>query len=327
MEFKDYYAILGVDKTASQDEIQRAYRKLARKYHPDVNKEPGAEDTFKDLGEAYEVLKDPEKRKKYDRYGSAWKAAQQSGGAPPPGYEDAWFDINGAPDEAFSGFSGFGSFFDQLFGASARRRGASWGSPGADPRGESWSWSMAGADQEARLSLSLEEAARGGEREISLTDPETGQTKTYTVTLPKGVRPGQRIRLAQLGGKGIGGGQAGDLYLHVDVLPHATFRLEGRDLYTTLKVTPWEAALGSDATLSTLEGDVRVKIPAGSSSGRRIRLRGKGFPNPRGGVGDLYAEIQIAVPNSLTDEERRLFEELAQCSTFQPRAKKTGSRI
>ena len=321
MDYKDYYAILGVEPSASQDDIQRAYHKRARKYHPDVNQDPGAEDTFKDLGEAYEVLKDPEKRAKYDRYGSAWKAAQQSGGAPPPGYEDVWFDISGVPDGAFSGFSGFSSFFEQLFGRGAR---SNWGS-GA--RGGPQTWTMAGADQEARLTLSLEEAARGGKRDISLTDPETGQTKTYTVNIPRGIRPGQRIRLAQLGGQGMGGGPAGNLYLRVEFLPHPVFRLEGRDLYTTLAVAPWEAALGADTALSTLEGEVQIKIPAGSSSGRRIRLRGKGFPDPKGGAGDLYAEIQIVVPRSLTDDERRLFEELARCSTFQPRAAETGSRV
>ncbi|MDH3599636.1 MAG: DnaJ domain-containing protein, partial [Candidatus Tectomicrobia bacterium] len=216
MEFKDYYAILGVSKEASQDDIRQAYRKLARKYHPDINQEAGAEDTFKDIGEAYEVLKDPDKRVKYDRYGSAWKAAQQSDGAPPPGYEDIWFDLSGTPDEAFAGFSGFSSFFDQLFGGAARRGGFR-GQPGTGYQGGPQSWSMAGADQEARLTLSLEEAARGGQREISLTDSETGQTKTYTVNIPKGIQPGQRIRLAGLGGQGIGGGPAGDLYLHVEL--------------------------------------------------------------------------------------------------------------
>lgn len=185
---------------------------------------------------------------------------------------------------------------------------------------------MPGADQEARLSLTLEEAAHGGQREISLTDPETGQSKTYSVKIPKGIRPGQRIRLAQLGGQGMGSGPAGDLYLHVELLPHAAFCLEGRDLYTILPVAPWEAALGAEATLSTLDGQVRVKIPAGSSSGRRIRLKGKGFPDPKGSAGDLYAEIEIAVPTSLSDDERRLFEELAQCSAFQPRTAATRSR-
>ena len=324
MDFKDYYAILGVSKTASQDDIQRAYRKLARQYHPDINKETEAENKFKEIGEAYEVLKDPEKRDKYDRYGSAWKAAQQSGGAPPPGYEDVWVDMSGSPDDAFSGFSGFSSFFEQLFGRSARHSDV-WGSPGGR-RESAWNWDMPGADQEAALSLTLEEAARGGQREISLTDPETGQSKTYAVKIPKGIRPGQRIRLAKLGGRGAGQGAAGDLYLKVDLRPNPAFRLEGRDLYTTLPVAPWEAALGADATLSTLDGNVRVKIPAGSSSGRRIRLKGRGFPDPKGGAGDLYAEIEIVVPKSLSDDERRLFEELAQRSTFQPRAAETRSR-
>ena len=325
MDFKDYYAILGVSKTASQDEIQRAYRKLARQYHPDINKESEAENKFKEIGEAYEVLKDPEKRDKYDRYGSAWKAAQQSGGTPPPGYEDVWFDISGSPEDAFSGFSGFSSFFEQLFGRGSQR-GNAWNTPGAGRRESSSSWAMPGADQEAKLSLTLEEAAHGGQREISLTDPETGQTKTYSVKIPKGIRPGQRIRLAKLGGQGMGRGPAGDLYLNVDLLPNAAFRLEGRDLYTTLAVAPWEAALGAEATLSTLDGSVRVKVPPGSSSGRRIRLKGRGFPDPKGGAGDLYAEIEIVVPKSLSDDERRLFEELAQRSTFQPRAAETRSR-
>jgi curved DNA-binding protein len=325
MDFKDYYAILGVSKTASQDEIQRAYRKLARQYHPDINKESEAENRFKEIGEAYEVLKDPEKREKYDRYGSAWKAAQQSGGTPPPGYEDVWFDISGSPEDAFSGFSGFSSFFEQLFGRGGQR-GGTWNNPGAGRRDSSWSWTMPGADQEAILSLTLEEAARGGQREISLTDPETGQTKTYAVKIPKGIRPGQRIRLAKLGGQGTGQGPAGDLYLNVELLPNTAFRLEGRDLYTTLAVAPWEAALGAEATLSTLDGNVRVKIPAGSSSGRRIRLKGRGFPDPKGSAGDLYAEIEIVVPKSLSDDERRLVEELAQRSTFQPRAAETRSR-
>ncbi len=318
MEYKDYYAILGVSQGASQDEIQRAYRKLARQYHPDINKEAGAENRFKEIGEAYEVLKDSEKREKYDRYGSAWKAAEQNGGTPPPGNEDIWFDIGGSPEGAFSGFSGFSSFFEQLFGG-GEQRGSARNNPGGGGREGSWNWTMPGADQEARLSLTLEEAARGGKRELSLVDPETGQSKTYAVKIPQGIRPGQRIRLAKLGGQGMGSGPAGDLYLRVELLPHAMFRLEGRDLYTTLEVALWEAALGAGATLSTLDGEVRVKIPAGSSSGRQIRLKGRGFPDSKGGAGDLYAEIEIVVPKSLSDDERRLFEELARCSTFQPR--------
>jgi len=316
MEFKDYYATLGVAKHASQEEIQRAYRKLARKYHPDINKASGAEEKFKDIGEAYEVLKDPDKRAKYDRYGAAWKAAEQGGGTPPPGYEDIWFDRGGAEDFMFSGTSGFSSFFEQLFGNATRRGTAQ---RQRDARGYAAGWSMPGADQEARLALTLEEAAHGGERELSLSSPTTNQTKTYVVHIPKGIRPGQRIRLAGQGDKGMGGAPAGDLYLMVDLLPHPTFRLEGHDLYTTVPVTPWEAALGAKVTVPTLDGAVNFHIPPGSSSGRKIRLKGKGFPNAKSGAGDLYAEINIRVPEALSTEERELFEQLAKVSHFTPR--------
>lgn len=313
MEFKDYYTTLGVSKNASQDEIQRAYRKLARQYHPDVNKDSGAEERFKDIGEAYEVLKDPEKRAKYDRYGTAWKAAQQSGGTPPPGYEDVWFDVGDLGREfQFGGGEGFSSFFERLFGG-ARGSGRGYSSSG-------WQQVMPGADQEAHLTLSLEEAARGGAREITLTNPTTGQAKTYMVHIPQGILPGQRIRLAGQGASGVGGAPAGDLYLLVEILPHPVFRLEGRDLYTKLPVTPWEAALGAEVTLTTLQGAVHLKVPSGSSSGRKIRLRGKGFPNSKSGAGDLYAEISVTVPEHLTDDERRLFEQLAKVSRFTPRS-------
>ncbi len=318
MEFRDYYAVLGVAKNASQAEIQRAYRKLARKYHPDINKTPGAEDRFKDIGEAYEVLKNPDKRAKYDRYGAAWKAAEQGGGAPPPGYEDIWFDLGGAEDFTFSGGSGFSSFFEQLFGAAAGRRTAQ-GRRGARGFTHGAQWTMPGADREAHLTLTLEEAAHGGEREIALSGPTPERSKTYMVRIPKGIRPGQRIRLAGQGEKGVGGAPAGDLYLMVEILPHPTFRLEDRDLYTTVPVTPWEAALGAEVTLATLDGAVNVKIPAGSSSGRKIRLKGKGFPDPRSSPGDLYAEISIRVPQTLSAEERELFEQLAKVSRFAPR--------
>ena len=178
---------------------------------------------------------------------------------------------------------------------------------------------MPGADREARLALTLEEAAHSGEREISLSGPTPEQSKTYVVQIPQGIRPGQRIRLAGQGEKGVGGAPPGDLYLMVEILPHPTFRLEDRDLYTTVPVTPWEAALGAEVTLATLDGAVHVKIPHGSSSGRKIRLKGKGFPDPRGSPGDLYAEISIRVPQTLSAEERELFEQLAQVSYFAPR--------
>lgn len=319
MDYKDYYSVLGVDRKASQDDIQKAYRKLARKYHPDVNSSEEAEDRFKEIGEAYEALKDPERREKYDRYGSAWKAAQR-GGAPPPGYEDFRFDMNDLGGGGFGGGSGFSSFFDMLFGGGRPGAGGGPGMGGGSPFGGAGS-PFGGAaamnlDQEAKLALSLEEAAGGGKREITLADPG-GSQRTYTVNIPAGVRPGGRIRLR---GKGKVGpnGQRGDLYLRVDVLPHPRFRLDGYNLRTNLDITPWEAALGSQVPVDTLNGQLQVKIPAGSSSGRTIRLKGQGFPIPAGGKGNLLAEIRIVVPDELGDEEKELFEKLAETSDFQP---------
>lgn len=321
MQYKDYYATLGVPKDSSQEDIQKAYRKLARKYHPDVNKDAGAEAKFKDIAEAYEVLKDPGKRSKYDRYGSAWNAAQQHGGAPPPGFEE--FDFNFGPGGAPGGFdwdfgtgpSGFSSFFEMLFGGA--RSGGARGGRGRAARPERFS--TGGADHEATIQLALADAARGGQREISLQDPTTGESRRYRVTIPAGIRPGQRIRLAGRGGKGVGGGEAGHLYLKVELQTDPRFRLEGSDLHTVVPVTPWEAALGGEVSVQTLEGPLTVRIPAGSSSGRKIRLRGKGFPERGGGHGDLYAEIRVVVPENLTEDERRLFERLAETSRFRPR--------
>ncbi|MES1240761.1 MAG: DnaJ C-terminal domain-containing protein [Acidobacteriota bacterium] len=313
MEYKDYYATLGVKKDASQDDIQKAYRKLARKYHPDVNKAPEAEVKFKEIGEAYEVLKDEEKRQKYDQYGSAWKRAQQTG-APPPGWEGINFDFGGMGGQGGFDFGGgeFSSFFDMLFGG--RRGGAAAGFGGQGFRG-------GGGDSEAALSISLEEAVRGGKREITLSDPGTGQRRTLSVKIPEGVRAGQRIRLAGQGQPGLGGGPAGDLYLKIEVEPDPRFRVEGSDLHSSVPVAPWEAALGGDAEVQTLDGAVRVKIPAGSSSGRKIRLRGRGLPQAGSGQkGDLLAEIRIVVPEQLSERERELFEQLAEASSFRARA-------
>lgn len=326
MEFKDYYATLGVKKDASQEETQKAYRKLARKFHPDVNKDPEAENRFKEIGEAYEVLKDPDKRKKYDQFGSAWRTREQTG-SPPPGWENIRWDMGDSGGFDFDlGGSGFSSFFDMLFGGGgppgrggARGARARWSTGG--PGGQAGApWSQAGSDNEAKLTLSLEEAARGGSREITLSDPTTGQRKTLSVRIPQGVRPGQRIRLAGQGSPGLGGGAPGDLYLRVDLEPHPTFRLEDGDLHTTLPVAPWEAALGGEATVETLHGPVRVKIPAGSSTGRKIRLRGRGMPKAGGEPGDQYAEIRIVVPERLSPREEELFRELAEASNFQPRS-------
>ena len=307
MDYIDYYAILGVPKNASKEEIAKAYRKLARKYHPDVNKDKGAEEKFKQINEAYEVLKDDEKRAKYDQYGAAWQAAQR--GEAPSGF-DFHFEFGGDRADDFGTFfgrSGFSSFFEHLFGSGGGRRGE-WdffemgGSRGG------------GLDHEATLSLSLEEAFRGGRREIRLQDPSTGQSRTYVVNIPAGVRQGQRIRLAGQGARSVSGGPAGDLYLRVQIQPHSDFRLEGLDLYTTLEIMPWVAALGGKARLKTLDGPVNVKVPPGSSSGRKIRLRGKGYPGPGGRRGDLYAEIRVVVPRQLSPEQKKLFEKLAEVS-------------
>jgi curved DNA-binding protein len=323
LDFKDYYATLGVKKDASQDEIQKAYRKLARKFHPDVNKDPAAEAKFKEIGEANEVLKDPEKRKKYDQFGSAWNS-RQSGGAPPPGWEGMPFDFSGMGGGGGfqgGGAEGFSSFFDMLFGSGAGRRGGPGGGfpgfgggPGGGARG--------GADAEAELPLTLEEANRGGTREISFTDGATGERKTLSVRIPPGVRSGQKIRLSGQGQAGRGGA-AGDLFLKIDVLPDPRFRVEGADLHTSVPVAPWEAALGGEAEVDTLDGSVRVRVPAGSSSGRKIRLRGKGLARKNGSGeperGDLIAELRIVVPETLTDRERELFEQLAEASEFEAR--------
>jgi curved DNA-binding protein len=293
--YHDYYETLGVPRDASQDDIRAAHRRLARQYHPDVNKEPGAEDRFKEISEAYEVLRDPEKRERYDRLGANWRAGQdvsdasgfegfrRGGGG---GFEDIRFDFFGG-----GGADDFSDFFEGLFG---RRRGA-----GSAARG---------ADQEAVLELSLEEAARGGRRRLSLDG------RDLEVEIPPGVRDGQRIRLAGEGARGRGGGPTGDLFLRVRIRPDKRFRVEGRDVYTDLPVTPWEAALGATVDVRTLLGTAQVKVPPGSSSGRRLRLRGEGL-----GGGDLYAVVQIHVPKRLSPQERELFERLAEVSDFNPR--------
>ncbi|HYO15223.1 MAG TPA: DnaJ C-terminal domain-containing protein [Thermoanaerobaculia bacterium] len=327
MEYKDYYATLGVKKDASQDDIQKAYRKLARKYHPDVNKDPQAEVKFKDVGEAYEVLKDPDKRKKYDQFGANWNRV----GSPPPGWGGggAHYDFGGGGFDFgdFSGFSGgggsaegFSDFFEMLFGSGGpggRRRTATWGPGGPGGAGAGFG-TRGGGDTEAVITLSLEEAIRGGTREITLSDPNTGQRKTLSVKIPEGVRPGQKIRLSGQGSAGMGGG-AGDLYLKIEIAPDPRFKVEGSDIHTAVPVSPWEAALGGEAEVDTPTGPVRIRVPAGSSSGRKIRLRGRGLSQSGGSKGDLYAEIRIVVPERLTDRERELYEQLAEASSFRAR--------
>lgn len=331
MEFKDYYETLGVPKTASDEEIQKAYRKLARKYHPDVNREPKAEDRFKEIGEAYEVLKDAEKRKKYDRFGHAWKQAAQRGGGAGPNWDNVRVEYGPGFDFDFGGGPGgggdFSSLFEQLFGGGmggagmgggrARRGGSPFGGAGFGGGGIR---PQRGPDVAAEVSLTLEEAARGGKRQITLADPSTGERQTLEVSIPAGILPGKKLRLSGQGGAGAGGGGKGDLLLKVSIQPDDRFRLEGQRLYTRLDLAPWEAALGTEVEVPTLNGDQRVRIPAGTSSGRKIRLRGKGFPGVgKKEAGDLFAEIHIAVPETLSDRERELFEELAEASEYRPR--------
>ncbi len=307
LDYKDYYATLGVDRKASQDDIQKAYRKLARKYHPDVNTSTGAEDKFKEVTEAYEVLKDADKRRTYDQFGHNWK---QRGG-PPPGWQNVGFDFGG-------GGSGFSDFFESLFGGAGRASAGPGQGPFGGFGGFGGGFGGPNLDQEVTLALTLEEAAKGGQRQVTIRD-QSGQAQSFSVNLPAGVKEGQKLRLQ---GKGLEGpnGQKGDLFLKIDFRPHAKFKLDGRNLQADLPISPWVAALGGEASVRTLDGTIRVKVPAGSSSGRKIRLRSKGYPNPKGQDGDLIVELKIMVPESLTDEERRLFEELAETSEFKPRS-------
>ena len=294
VDYIDYYAVLGVSKTASKEEIKQAYRKLARQYHPDKNKEPKAEAKFKQVNEAYEVLSDDDKRAKYDRYGSAWQAAQ-NGQGPSPGFDFEW---GGDVGDLF-GKSGFSSFFENLFGGTTSSR--SWGN---DLFGDRWNQAP-NTDQEAAISLTLEEALQGGQRRLSLQNPVTKETKNLNVNIPAGIRTGQRLRLAGQGDSG------GDLYLKIQLRDHPQFRLKGDDLYTDLHLTPAQAALGGQVELVTLEGRLKIKVPAGSSSDRKIRLRNLGFPKGGDQRGDLFARVQINVPDKLSQRQRQLYQQLA----------------
>jgi curved DNA-binding protein len=319
---RDFYQILGVPREASQEDIQRAYRRLARALHPDVNKDPAAEERFKDVSEAYDVLSDPQIRRRYDAFGpdfrqvpedvdpEAWRRAQAGARA-----------TAGAGGRAGRGGFGFGTseeidledLLGGLFGGRARAGRAR---GGGDRASRDWG-PIPGADQTAEIEISIEEAYHGGRKTVSLAGP--GGTRNLQVTIPAGVTDGQRIRLSGQGGRGSDGARPGDLYLVVRIAPHRSYRLEGRDLHADLRLAPWEAALGTSVALPTPGGEAKVKVPPGTSSGRRLRLRGRGLPNPSGKPGDLLAEAKIVVPAKLSEAERELFEQLAVTSDFDPR--------
>lgn len=343
---KDFYEVLGVSRTAAADEIKTAYRKLARKFHPDLN--PGdkaAEERFKELQEAYDTLSDKENRELFDKYGENWKAVKQGGGAPPPGWEGtrttggsqpggfdfSGFDFGGFGRGGGSGVGGVGfDIFEEMFSGAGGRGGRS----RRRDRGE---------DVEAQLELSLEEAHRGSRRTLQMQATETCPTcggtgqvgdklcqtcggsgqvlkpKTIEVNIPAGVRDGSTVRLAGQGGAGMNGTQPGDLYLRIRLRPHRVFTVSGDDLEMEIPIAPWEAVLGTKVEVPTIDGKVDLTIPAGAQTGQRLRLRGQGLNKRTGGRGDEYVRLKIVVPKNVGADERRLYEELKQVSTFDAR--------
>ena len=312
MEYKDYYKVMGVSRDATQEQIKRTHRKLARKYHPDVSKEPDAEMHFKEAGEAYEVLKDPEKRAAYDRLGKEWKAGQEF--RPPPDW-DAGFEFRGGGYTAADA-GVHSSFFEELFGQAYVRPGGAAGRRAFRIRGE---------DIHARVSIDLEDNFSGATRSISLRVPEltedghvTTRDRTLSVRIPTGIRPGQQIRLAGQGGPGSGGAESGDLYLEVEFRDHPLYSVQGADIYLDLPVAPWEAALGASIQAPTPTGVVDLKIPANSMQGRKLRLKGRGLTGKQ--PGDLYVILQVALPPADSDAAKTLYRQMEDQLGFNPRA-------
>ena len=310
VQFRDYYETLGVSKTASEDEIKSAFRKLARKYHPDVAKDKKeAEEKFKQINEAYEVLSEPEKRRKYDQLGENWnqpggfQPRPQWGGGQPGGFR--WGSgENGGVEFEFGG-TGFSDFFETFFGG-GRGRSAFGGF------GQRGTMAERGSDVEADIMVTLEEALHGSTRQVSLRRAGSKRTETYQVKIPRGVREAQRIRLAGQGEAGERGGKSGDLFLRVRLARHPDFSVEGSDLVHEVKIAPWQATLGDQLIVPTLEGSARLKLPPGTQGGQRFRLRGRGLPGVSGQRGDLYVVAQISVPKKLSEREREIWEQLAQ---------------
>lgn len=306
MKFKDYYALLGVERDADPEAIKKSYRKLARKYHPDVSKEPGAEEKFKDVAEAYQTLSDAEKRAAYDRLGT-----QAPGGDFQPSRD--WREQFGQGEMNFDDID-----LADLFAGLRGRRSAS-GAQGAMR-------AIPGQDFEVAVHLSLEDAYRGTEVELELAMPEYGEdgfmrrvARKVKARIPPGSSDGKKLRVPGKGGKGANGGRDGDLYLSITLHPHERYRVSGHDLYLDLPLAPWEAVLGTSVGVPTLAGPVRMKIPPDTRAGQQLRLPKKGLPKPGGGHGDLFAMVQIVVPTVLNDTERALFQQLSDASTFNPR--------
>ncbi|RUM37872.1 MAG: J domain-containing protein [Desulfobulbus sp.] len=312
MEYKDYYTILGVSRQATQEEIKRSYRKLARKYHPDVCKEADAESKFHELGEAYEVLQDPEKRAAYDKFGSNWKNGQDF--EPPPDWNGG-FEFNGAGYTGQSQQGGYSDFFENLFGRSKynSRTGQS-------------TFQMKGEDQHAKIVINLRDACKGSKQTLTLTKPSiddhgqvTTKPQTLHVTIPRGIIQGQKIRLEGQGMPGMGGAPAGDLFLEIAFAEDPLFHAEKRDVFLTLPVTPWEAALGATVTVPTLDGNIQLTIPAGSQGGRKLRLKGKGLCTASS-KGDMYVILRIVLPVPETAEQKELYKKMASLMPVNPRA-------
>lgn len=310
MEYQDYYKILGVAKNASADEIKKSYRRLARKYHPDVSKEPNAEEKFKQAKEAYEVLKDPEKRKAYDQLGANWQQGQRY--HEPPGWQT--HQTSGASD-GFTGNAEFSDFFESLFGQQ-RRGGRAYTNQAFRQRGE---------DQHSKVTIPLEEAFKGTTRLLNIQepviDPKTGQvtyhTKTLRIKIPAGVTSNQQIRLAEQGAPGIGGGPNGDLYLEVQLAPHPFFTVDNKNIYLNLPITPWEAALGAKVSVPTLGGQVELSIPEHSQTGQTLRLKKRGLPgNP---PGDQLVTLKIFIPEPKNEQQKQLYRQMAEQMQFDPR--------
>lgn len=306
MKYKDYYATLGIDGSAGADEIKKAFKKLAHKYHPDVSKDPQGEEKFKEVAEAYETLKDAEKRAAYDRLGRH-EAGQDF--QPPPDW-GSQFREGGFSFEEMD----LSDLFAGLAGSGSRGNRAGGNVP------------IRGQDFEVNAQITLEDAHRGTVTDLNLTVPEVDDQgrlrrveKSFQARIPKGAIDGQRLRLRGKGGKGMNGGPNGDLYLNITLHPHPLFRASGHDLYLDLPLTPWEAALGASVDVPTLEGSIRLKVPSSTHAGQKLRLARRGLPKPHGGEGDLFAIVQIDVPSALSEREKTLFEQLAESSTFNPR--------